>query len=102
MTTKTARRRDDEPALSFPKELWSAPVAEARWSSTRPRLSGLLLLLPVVALNSAYVAAAAAAHAHVQLAGWLLALAVVAILGLAAAVGRHAHRLARYRAEAPR
>lgn len=102
MTTNTTRRSEDEPALSLPRELWSAPVAEARWCGTRPRLSRLLLLLPFVALLSAYAAAAAAAHAHVQLAGWLLALAVVAILGLATAVGRHAHRLARYRAEAPR
>lgn len=103
MTSTAARCRDDEPALSVPKELWSAPVAEARWCGTRPRLSRLLLLLPLVALISAYAAAAAAAHAHVQLAGWLLGLAVVAILTLAAAVGRHAaHRLARYRVEAPR
>lgn len=101
------RERADLPVgdltpLSIPKELWSAPVSEARWCGIRPRVSWTVLLLPLAALVSAYAAAAAAAHGRPQLAGWLLALAVTAILTMAVAIGRHAHRVARYRAEAPR
>lgn len=99
MTETSTPTRDD--SLSIPKHLWSAPVAEGRRCERPPRLSRLILLLPVAALHSAYLAAAAAAHGHVHAGGWLLGLAVTAILAGGVVVGVHAHRIARYRAEAP-
>ncbi len=98
--TSTPPREDD--GLSIPKHLWAAPVAEGRRCERPPRLSRLLLLLPVAALLSAYLAAAAAAHGHVHAGGWLLGLAVTAILAGGVVLGVHLHRIARYRAEAPR
>lgn len=92
----------DEGGLSIPKHLWAAPVNEGRRRQPPPRLSRLVLIFPIVAPVSAYLAAVAAAHGHVHAGGWLLGLAVTAILSSAVVLGVHAHRVARYRAEAPR
>ena len=91
-----------EDGLSIPKHLWAAPVAAGRRCERPPRLSRLILLLPVAALISAYLAAAAAAHGYVQAGGWLLGVAVIAILAGCVVLGIHTHRIARYRTEAPR
>lgn len=101
-STSTSPTTGDGGGLSIPREFWSAPVSETAWRGVRPRLSRLLLLLaPLIALVGAYVSAAVASHGHLIAAGWLLALAVCSILAGAVALGVHAHRLVRHRAEAP-
>jgi hypothetical protein len=109
-STTSERRADDQTdstsaadiGLGIPRELWSAPVSEARWCGVRPHLSPLLSLAPAIALVAAYLSAATAAHGHPQAAGWLLTLAVIAIVSGLAALAVHVQRTVRYRAEAPR
>lgn len=94
--------RPHDARLSIPRKLWSAPVNEAQWCRTRPRLSPRLLLAPVAAPVAAYISAACATRGHMNAAGWLLSMAVLAIVSGVAAVAVHGRRVVRYRAEAPR
>jgi hypothetical protein len=103
-TARVHSRNLDEvgDGLTIPRKLWAAPLPEAQWVGTPPRLTLRVLLLPLVALVSAYVSAAAASRGHLVAAGWLLGLAVTALAALAATIIRHGCRAARHRREAPR
>ena len=103
VTRLTAPRRPaTESGLTIPRELWSPPISEATWCGACPRLSKLLLLVPVVTLVAAYMSAATAAHGYLIVAGWLLGFAVCAMLTGAATLAVHGRRLVRFHNEAPR
>lgn len=106
MTTSSTPTPPDSPTdnadrVTSPAHRWAPPAADAHAPPRTPRLSRLLLLLPLAALISGYAAAAAAAHGHVQPARWLVVLAAAAIVLGAVMLAVHAHRLARHRRESP-
>lgn len=102
MSATEGRLPTNDRPLTVPVRLWSPPIPQARWSGQRPRLSSWTALAPLAAMVLACLSALSATHGHVLAAGWLLAAALAAVATPVAMLCRHLHRLARYRAEAPR